>query len=217
MLSCARTSLQTVLFSHPACSTQTQSVQKLLCTGNLPEASPPFRTASGNYPDPDLPSPTPTPPPAFSPSPIHQTPAPQSSLFEPAASPATIPAKRFGSDAGTAAASTSTLDTGIPAMFSSGTGREAAFPSTEAAGKPNSLLANKGDGAGKSGSDYDVEGKESAKPTAAASGWGSSFLKVPLLTLLPGCAILWHLLHAALSCLALTLRVGPHMQLSMSL
>ena len=150
-------------------------------TGDMPKvASPPFRTASGNYPDPDLPSPSPTPPPAFSPSPVHQTPAPQSSLFEPAASPATVPAKRNGSGAGIAAASASILDTGIPAMFSSGTGREAAFASTEATGKPDSLLANKDDGVAESGSEHDDEGKESAKPAAAASGWGTSFLKVPL-------------------------------------
>ncbi|KAL0017880.1 hypothetical protein WJX77_007036 [Trebouxia sp. C0004] len=147
-------------------------------TGHMPQvASPPFRTASGNYPDPDLPSPSPTPPLAFSPSPIHQTPAPQSFLFELAASPATIPAKRFGSDAGTVAASTSTLDTGIPAMILSGTGKEAAFPSTEATMKPDSLLAHKGECVGVSGSEHDDEGKESAKPAAAASAWGRSFLK----------------------------------------
>ncbi|DBA77262.1 TPA: hypothetical protein ACH3X2_008458 [Trebouxia sp. C0005] len=147
-------------------------------TGDMPKvASPLFRTASGNYPDPDLPSPSPTPPPSFSPSPIHQTPAPQSSLFKPAASPATIPAKRFGVSAGTEAASTSTVDTGVPAMFSDG--REAAFASTEATGKPNSVLASKGDGEDKSGSEDANEGKESAKPAAAAaaSGWGTSFLK----------------------------------------
>jgi len=109
---------------------------------------------------------------------MHQTPAPQSSLFKPAASPATVPAKRVGSDAGTAAASTSTLDTGIPAMFSSGTGKEAAFASTEATGKSDHLLANKGDGVDKSGSEHDDDGKESAKPAAAASGWGASFLMV---------------------------------------
>jgi len=128
---------------------------------------------------PTCPAPPPPPPPSFSPSPTHQTPAPQSSLFKQAASPATIPAKRVGFGAGTAAASTSALDTGIPAMFSSGTGREAAFASTEDTGKFDPLLANKGVGVDKSGSEHDDEHKESAKPAAAASGWGASFLKVP--------------------------------------
>ena len=146
-----------------------------MLAGHTPNVtSPPFstpihRTASGSYPDPTLPSPTPSP--LIDPYPSQQTPAPRPALFEAAASPATVPAKRSdaGSRFGASAFGTSTSGTTFPAMFSTGTAQDTSF----------STGSKTDDGDGAAGSDPGYSARQTAAPAATASGWGSAFLQVP--------------------------------------
>ena len=153
----------------------------LVTAGNVATVtSPPFstnlhKTVSGNYPDPNLPGPT--PPPSSRSNPFQQTPlpSPQPSLFGSAASPSTVPTKRFDFDAtwGAAAAGRSSAD--IPAMFPSGV--QTNCPAVTTAHGTAEPLGATPDGGRTAAASEGIQETASAPP-ASPSGWDSAFLQV---------------------------------------
>lgn len=130
-----------------------------------------------------------TRPPFSTPSP-QQTPAlpPQTSLFGPAASPATIPAKKFdfGAKPITAAAGGSPSAPHVPMFLSTAAaGAPASFAS------PQQQPAQPSAGSGGAGKDADQTHSARAETSQAAASWGADFLQVLLMLIKRLPAGLW--------------------------